>query len=178
MKTVINIKKKNSFAKILGMKLADNKENIIVVSLILFSIVFICYPLIFKQIPNRYVFINLTIVLVTLFIITPLFNFIIANINSLRGMQYIPLTENEINFIGCFSINKYVDFINEIITYDNCLFNNYRARVPSKLISQVIEFGNTYYSTNWEIDYDYDIKKFIITQIITKKEKENSNENT
>lgn len=174
MKTVINIKKKNSFAKILGMKLADNKENIIVVSLTLFSIVFICYPLIFKQIPNRYVFINLTIVLVTLFIITPLFNFIIANINSLRGMQYIPLTENEINFIGCFSINKYVDFINEIITYDNCLFNNYRAYVPNKIISQVIEFGNTYYSSKNKIEYDYDEKKFIIIMTATGEKNEDT----
>ncbi len=171
MKTIINVKKKNSFAKILGMKLADNREPLIIISVIFLSIVFVCFPLVFKQIPNKYVFMNLGIVIIVIFAIIPLLNLIISVTNSLNGMRYIPLNENEINFIGCDTVMKYVDFINEVITYNNYFFDNYRAKVPSKIISQVIEFGNTYYSSKNKIEYDDVKRKFIITPTIIKTKK-------
>lgn len=164
MKTIINVKKKNSFVKILGMKLADNREPLILISVILLSVIFVCFPLVFKQIPNKYVFMNLGIVIIVIFAIIPLLNLIISVTNSLSGMRYIPLNENEINSVGCNNIKKYIEFINEVITYDNYFFDDYRAVFPTKIITQVIEFGNTYYSSIYEVDYDYNRKKFVLTE--------------
>lgn len=164
MKTIINVKKKNSFVKILGMKLADNREPLILISVILLSVIFVFFPLAFKQIPNKYVYINLGIAIIVIFVIIPLLNLIISVTTSLSRMRYIPLNENEINFIGCNNIKKYIDFINEVITYDNYFFSDYRAVIPTKIITQVIEFGNTYYSSTYEVDYDYSRKKFVLTE--------------
>jgi hypothetical protein len=50
----------------------------------------------------------------------------------LKGMQYIPLTENEVTAEHLDTIQEYVDFINELITYDNIIFCDYRSTVPKK----------------------------------------------
>ena len=151
MKTKIGIKKKRSFAKIIGMYLDDNIETVGLVSLLFFSIVFICYPLVFKQIPNIWCLWNFIIVLVGLFIILPLVNRVICVINSMKGMQYIPLTEKEVDSAHCDNIEAYVNFINELITYDNSFWGNYRAKVPTKILNEVIEFANAYYSSSTHI---------------------------
>lgn len=161
-----NLQKKNSFAKILRMKLADNSEKVIIFLVIFFSIMFVGYPFVFKQIPNKYVLFNFGLVIFIIFIIIPLFNLIISEINSLKRIQYIPLNENEIKSEHLDTIKEYVAFINELIAYDNFLFGCYRAKCPEKIISQVIEFGNTYYSNTGKLKYCY-MEKYFDVEIFT-----------
>lgn len=69
-----------------------------------------------------------------------------------------------INFILTFT-QEYVDFINELITYDNIIFCDYRSTVPKKIATQVCEFGNTYYSSLEPIRYDrYEKKHFFVAR--------------
>jgi hypothetical protein len=156
-----NLQKKNSFAKIMGMKIADAQGKIITILISMFILAFILFPCFFKNISYWFTLINSLIVLVGV----PLINLIISKINSLKGMQYIPLTENEVTAEHLDTIQEYVDFINELITYDNIIFCDYRSTVPKKIATQVCEFGNTYYSSLEPIRYDrYEKKHFFVAR--------------
>lgn len=65
---------------------------------------------------------------------------IIAVFTSLSRIRYIPLNECEVYTIKLDTIEKYAEFINDLIT---C--NGYRCKIPKQIANRVIGFSELYY---------------------------------
>ena len=142
MKTA-DLQKKNSIPKIIGMRIKEYKEDIVITLIIISALAVIGLPFVIPIIPDLAgVVVFLTFGLIKLGVI-PVIKKFQSMINSLKGMQYIPLTEDEAERENLDTLEKYADFINNLITH-----NNIALRVPNKIATQVIEFSKSYYHTN------------------------------
>lgn len=141
--TTTDLQKKNSIPKIIGMRIKEYKEDIVITLIIISSLAVIGLPFVIPVIPDLTgVILFLTFGLIK-FGVIPVIKKLKSMINSLKGMQFIPLTEDEAEKENLDTLEKYADFINNLITH-----NEISLRVPDKIATQVIEFSKSYYHTN------------------------------
>ena len=142
MKTT-DLQKKNSIKKIIGMKIKDHKDEIVIALIVISTSAVIGIPVVCPFLPS---WIGITAFLIfglIKFWVIPKIQQVQSMIKSLQGMQYIPLTEDEVENENLDTIEKYTDFINNLITH-----NDVALRVPDKIVEKVIEFSNSYYHTS------------------------------
>lgn len=155
-----NLKKKNSLGKIIGMKINDYSWHIKFFSSILITIVILISPVFisnFKWCTGLAILTALIISILVIWLLFAIIKFFIINSISLSRVRYIPLTENEVKDNQLDTIEKYAEFINNLVT---C--KEHRCLIPYEIAKQVIEFSDSYYyATLSVIDYhnynDYEV---------------------